>query len=206
MQKCRFCDSELGENALYCSKCLVPVALPQRQRRPSTLSLFLGVSLIFGSPCAWVIAGQIRSHLAKEPVSQTIVHAESLSATKAVDEAQALISRCGPPDQDISTANNDPRPPIPFRVLDYKNEHLRFAFVPGAGAKIGDPPPYIWALSGILDTTTNQRITPAQAAQRMSCVEPSSTSTADAAPSSSATSTSSPASDPAPATTATPQP
>ena len=91
MKKCRYCGSELGENALYCSKCLVPIALPQRQRRPSTLSLFLGVSLIFGSPCAWVIAGQIRSHLAKEPVSQTIVHAASLSATKAVDEAQALI-------------------------------------------------------------------------------------------------------------------
>ncbi len=199
MKKCRFCDSELGENSLYCSKCLVPIALPQRQRRPSTLSLFLGVSLIFGSPCAWVIAGQIRSHLAKEPVSQTIVHAASLSATKAVDEAQALINRCGPPDQDISTANNDPRPPIPFRVLDYKSEHLRFAFVPGAGAKIGDPPPYIWALSGILDTTTNQRITPAQASQRMSCVAPSSTTTADAAPDPSATSTSSTASDPTPA-------
>jgi hypothetical protein len=180
MQKCRYCGSELGENSLYCSKCLVPVALPRRQRRPSTLSLFLGVSLIFGSPCAWVIAGQIRSHLAKEPVSQTIVHAASLSATKAVDEAQALISRCGPPDEDMSTANNDPRPPIPFRVLDYKTEHLRFAFVPGAGAKIGDPPPYIWALSGILDTTDNQRITPAEAAQRMACVTPSGTTTAAA--------------------------
>ncbi|MDE3136849.1 MAG: hypothetical protein KGL59_09755 [Acidobacteriota bacterium] len=174
----------------------MPIALPRRQRRPSTLSLFLGVSLVFGSPCAWVIAGQIRSHLAKEPVSQTIVHAASLSATKAVDEAQALISRCGPPDQDISTANNDPRPPIPFRVLDYKAEHLRFAFVPGAGAKIGDPPPYIWALSGILDTTTNQRITPAEAAQRMSCVAPPGATTAAAAPDSSATSASS-ASDPA---------
>jgi hypothetical protein len=180
MKKCRYCGSELGENALYCSKCLVPIALPQRQRRPSTLSLFLGVSLIFGSPCAWVIAGQIRSHLAKEPVSQTIVHAASLSVTKAVDEAQALINRCGPPDEDISTANNDPRPPIPFRVLDYKTEHLRFAFVPGAGAKIGDPPPYIWALSGILDTTENQRITPAEAAQRMSCVAPSGATTAPA--------------------------
>jgi hypothetical protein len=196
MQNCRYCGSELGENALYCSKCLVPIALPTRRRRPGTLSLFLGVSLIFGSPCAWVIAGQIRSHLAKEPVSQTIVHAASLSATKAVDEAQALIDRCGPPDQDMSTANNDPRPPIPFRVLDYKNAHLRFAFVPGAGAKIGDPPPYIWALSGILDTTDNQRITPAQASERLSCVAPSGTTTAAATPDPAATSAS-PTADPA---------
>jgi hypothetical protein len=197
MQNCRYCGSELGENALYCSKCLVPIAQPKRQRRPGTLSLFLGVSLIFGSPCAWVIAGQIRSHLAKEPVSQTIVHAASLSKTQAVDQAQALIDRCGAPDQDMSTANNDPRPPIPFRVLDYQNEHFRFAFVPGAGAKIGDPPPYIWALSGILDTTDNQRITPAQAAQRMSCVASAFGITAGAAPDASTTSTPSTTPDPA---------
>ena len=197
MKRCRFCDSEIGENALYCQKCLVPIALPQRRRRPGTVSLFLGVSLIFGSPCAWVIAGQLRSHLAKEPVAQTIVHAASLPAAPAVDQAQALIRRCGPPNGDMSTANNDPRPPIPFRVLDYKNEHLRFAFVPGAGAKIGDPPPYIWSLSGILDTSTNERITPEQAAQRMSCVAPSGTTTANAAPDSSAAGESSAPADPA---------
>lgn len=205
MQRCHYCDSELGANDLYCQKCLVPVALPPRRRRPGTLSLFLGVSLIFGSPCAWVIAGQIRSDLAKEPPAQTIVHAASVPATRAVNQAQALISRCGPPDQDISTANNDPRPPIPFRVLDYKSAHLRFAFVPGAGAKIGDPPPYIWALSGILDTTTNKRITRAQAAQRMACVAPGGSATADAAPNPSADgSSASPSTDPPP--TSAPQP
>jgi hypothetical protein len=204
MQRCRYCDSELGANALYCAKCLVPVALPARRRRPGTLSLFLGVSLIFGSPCAWVIAGQIRSDLAKEPAAQTIVHAATVPATRAVNQAKALIRRCGPPDQDVSTANNDPRPPIPFRVLDYKSAHLRFAFVPGAGAKIGDPPPYIWALSGILDTTDNQRITLAQAAERMACVAPGGSATADAAPDPSATGGSATSADPPPA--ATPQP
>ena len=204
MQRCSYCDSELGSNALYCQKCLVPIALPPRRRRPGTLSLFLGVSLIFGSPCAWVIAGQIRSHLAKEPISQTaVVHAASLHASKAVDQAQALIQRCGPPDKDMSTANNDPRPPIPFRVLDYTNEHLRFAFVPGGGAKIGDPPPYIWTLSGILDTSTNQRITLAQAAEVMSCAATPDTSTA-AAPDSSFANTSSASAAPASAPTQQP--
>lgn len=201
MQRCSYCDSELGPNALYCQKCLVPVALPTRRRRPGTLSLFLGVSLIFGSPCAWVIAGQIRNHLAKEPVSHTVVHAASLPAThaaNAVDQAKALIQRCGPPDKDMSTANNDPRPPIPFRVLDYTNEHLRFAFVPGGGAQIGDPPPYIWKLSGVLDTSTNQRITPAQAAEVMSCAAPAGVSTADDAPVSSSPSSPTAAADTAP--------
>ena len=198
MQPCSYCGSELGPNALYCPKCLVPVALPRQRRRPGTLSLFLGVSLLFGSPCVWVIAKQFRSQWAKASVSAPIVHAASLPAASApaVDQAAALIRRCGPPNQDISTANNDPRPPIPFRILDYRNAHLKFAFVPGDGARIGDPPPYIWALSGILDTTTNQRITPAQASQRMSCVAPSSTSTADAAPDSSTADSSSVSDDP----------
>jgi hypothetical protein len=168
--QCSYCGGDLGPNALYCPKCLVPVAQLAPKRRPSTLSLLLGVSLVFGGPSAWVIGGQYRSQLLNASPAQTVVHAAA--PQPPVDQAEALIRGCGAPDRDVSTANNDPRPPIPFRVLDYGSQHLQFAFIPGGGAKIGDPPPYIWALSGILDSTTNQRISLQEAAGRMSCVAP----------------------------------
>ncbi len=172
MARCLYCGSDVSENALYCRKCMVPIAPAPRRRRPGTLSLFLGVSLLFGSPCAWVIAGQVRNKIGKAVQARATVHAASLHGVRAVNQAVALIRRCGQPSRDVSTAYNNPRPPIPFRVISYGSQHLEFAFVPGGGAKIGDPPPYVWKLSGILDTTTNQRITPAQAAERMACVAP----------------------------------
>lgn len=172
MASCLYCGSDVSENALYCRKCMVPIPQPPRRRRPGTLSLLLGVSLLFGSPCAWVIAGQVRSKIGKEVHAQGTVHAASLHKKRAVNQAVALIRQCGQPNRDVSTAYNNPRPPIPFRVLSYKSQHLEFAFVPGGGAKIGDPPPYVWKLSGILDTTTNQRITAAQAVEQMACVAP----------------------------------
>jgi hypothetical protein len=169
---CSYCGEKLGENALYCQKCLVPIAQTSRRRRPGTASLLLGVSLAFGGPCVWAISTQFRNEFLKDSISPSTVHAASAPAPRAVNQAKALIESCGDPDSDVSTANNDPRPPIPFRVLTYNSQHLQFAFVPGGGAQIGDPPPYQWALSGILDSTTNQRINPQQAAQRMSCAAP----------------------------------
>lgn len=171
-RSCSYCGLELSANALYCPKCLVPNAPPSPRRRPGTLPLLLGVSLIFGSPCAWVISGQVRSRILQASLSQTVVHAASVPAPRAVDQAAALIQACGTPSRDISTAYNNPRPPIPFRVLDYNGSHLQFAFVPGGGAKIGDPPPYQWRLSGVLDSTTNQRVSLQEAANRMSCAAP----------------------------------
>jgi hypothetical protein len=171
MTPCRYCGSEIGANALYCPKCLVPVAIPPHRRRPGTLTLLLSVSLLFGSPCVWVIAGQFHSSWVKA-VTPVAVHAAAPPAPRVVDQAVALIKSCGAPDRDVSTAYNNPRPPIPFRIVDYENAHLEFGFIPGGGAQIGDPPPYTWALSGIVDTTTHQRLTPEQAAERMNCAAP----------------------------------
>jgi hypothetical protein len=191
MAQCDYCGGEIGPNALYCPNCLVPIAQPPRRRRPGTLSLFLGVTLLFGSPCAWVIAGQYRGRIGKAVEPAATVHAASLHTAKAVNQAEALIRQCGPPDHDVSTAYNDPRPPIPFRAMTYSNQHLQFAFVPGGDARIGDPPPYTWTLSGILDTTTNHRLTLPEAADRMGCAT-SALSRNSAAPSTA----SAPASDP----------
>jgi hypothetical protein len=170
-RSCAYCGLEVSANALYCPNCLVPIPQPSNHRRPGALSLLLGVSLAFGGPCVWVIGGQLRSQLLVAS-RQSVVHAASVPRPRAVDQAEALIRSCGAPDRDISTANNDPRPPIPFRVLEYNNQHLQFAFVPGGGAKIGDPPPYRWALSGILDSSSNQRVSLQEAAVRMGCIAP----------------------------------
>ncbi|HVB33626.1 MAG TPA: hypothetical protein VNJ52_04515 [Patescibacteria group bacterium] len=183
MSGCSYCGEKVGENALYCPKCLVPISRAARRRHPGTASLLVAVSLVFGGPCVWAISGQFRGELLKASISEATVHAATVPAARAADQAQALIRSCGAPDRDVSTANNDPRPPIPFRVLSYNGQHLQFAFVPGGGAQIGDPPPYRWALSGILDSTTNQRVSLQQATERMSCAAPL-TALADVAPSS----------------------
>ena len=108
----------------------------------------------------------------KASIAQIVVHAAPSPAPQAVDQAAALIRSCGTPSRDMSTAYNDPRPPIPFRVLDYNGSHLQFAFIPGGGAKIGSPPPYRWVLSGVLDSATNQRISLQEAVERMNCAAP----------------------------------
>jgi len=75
------------------------------------------------------------------------------------NDAELLLSRCGPADRDSSTENDDPRPPIPTRFIEYKKAHLKFAYVPGAGSKVGDPPPFRWKFFGIIDTRTGKAIT-----------------------------------------------
>jgi predicted nucleic acid-binding Zn ribbon protein len=179
---CLYCGGELSEDALFCPRCLVPITPRKRRWRPDTSALVLGVFLAIGIPCAWVISGsRQQSKLVRAPTMLATVHAAAPPNLPARDEAQELIQSCGLPSRDFSTANNDPRPPIPFRVLDYRSQHLQFAFIPGGGAQIGDPPPYHWALSGILDTTTNQRITSEQAAERMSCMNGSAEAAASSA-------------------------
>ncbi|HEV2388559.1 MAG TPA: hypothetical protein VGS20_15040 [Candidatus Acidoferrales bacterium] len=168
MGRCLYCAGELNEHALYCPRCMVPVPRPEPQRRPGTVTLLLAVFVATAVPCFLVIARQMRRPGLHSVAAS--VQAAGVGASGAVDQAQILIERCGPPDRDVSTADNDPPPPIPFRVLEYQDRHLQFGFVPGGGAKIGDPPPYRWALSGILDTATNQPITKDSAARRMSCL------------------------------------
>lgn len=167
--KCQYCGADLSENAIYCKHCLVPVVRPTPKRRPSNFTLCLSVAMIFGLPCVWAITGQVKANA----LATTTVQAAAKPAVPVSDPVQMLISSCGKPDQDMSTADNDPPPPIPFRVLTYAAAHLQFDFVPGPGSQMGDPSPHQWLLSGILDTSTNQQIGLADAAQRMSCVDPS---------------------------------
>lgn len=83
------------------------------------------------------------------------------STPAPTNDAELLLSRCGTPDIDDSTQYDSPRPPIPTRLITYRKARLRFAYVPGGGAKIGDPPPYQWRLMGIVDTRTNTALSAA---------------------------------------------
>jgi len=84
------------------------------------------------------------------------------TSAPALNDAELLISRCGKPNRDDSTENDNPRPPIVTRIIEYRKAHLKYAFVPGGGSKVGDPPPYKWKSIGVVDTRTNKAIPAAQ--------------------------------------------
>jgi hypothetical protein len=98
-----------------------------------------------------------------------------IAAQRAVsNDAALLLVRCGTPSLDDSTENDDPRPPIPSRTIEYKKQGLRFMYIPGGGAKLGDPPPYQWKFVGITDMAAsdpaNARVVShAEAVRRMPC-------------------------------------
>ena len=86
---------------------------------------------------------------------------KSADATEAapapsLDDAGRLIAACGKPDEEIDTSRDNPPPPIPSRMITYRKARLMFAYIPGGGAKLGDPPPYRWKYLGPKDTTTNK--------------------------------------------------
>jgi len=86
------------------------------------------------------------------------------------DDLELLVLRYGKPDEDDSTAYDNPRPPIPSRWVTYRKEHLQAAFIP-RGGKVGDPPPYSWRLVGFTDPRTRSVVRPAEAVTRMKARE-----------------------------------
>jgi hypothetical protein len=73
------------------------------------------------------------------------------AAGAATDQAELILSRCGKPTRDASTAHEQPRPPVPSRVIEYADQKLRFLLAPAEGIKLDDPPPYPWQLIGVMD-------------------------------------------------------
>lgn len=85
------------------------------------------------------------------------------------NDADLLVFRCGKPDVDDSTQNDNPRPAIVTRSIEYRKSRLRVLFVPGGDAKPGDPPPYKWKLFGIVDTRTKRPMRIDAAVKRLPC-------------------------------------
>jgi len=133
------CDSELEARL---------ERLERQNRRLKRLGLLL--LLIAGS-------GFLLAQASCNPPSSTVpIPAVTDSKGRPVppgvtNDAELLIARCGRPSRDVSTAYEDPRPPIPVRVVEYRKHGLRFMFFPGGNAHVGDPPPYRWKLLGVTD-------------------------------------------------------
>ncbi len=131
------------------------------------LKVFLGV---VGLLVALVVIGAIVGASDKKKGEATAssgqpssdsTHADS-GTGPATNDAELLIQRCGTPDSDTSTENDNPRPLVPTRLITYKRARLMFAYAPGGGAKAGSPPPYKWELIGIKDTKTDKAIAEGQ--------------------------------------------
>ena len=73
------------------------------------------------------------------------------AAGAATDQAELILSRCGKPSRDESTAYEQPRPPVPSRVIEYADQKLRFLLAPAEGVNLDGPPPYPWQLIGVTD-------------------------------------------------------
>jgi hypothetical protein len=98
----------------------------------------------------------------------------SIAGSTGMNDAELLLAHCGQPSSDDSAENDDPRPPIPSRIIEYKEKRLRFMFVPSGVAKLGDPPPYKWELIGItdmsaVDPSKARVVTRSEADKRMPC-------------------------------------
>lgn len=120
-----------------------------------------------------LIIGRSRGTTTDTVPASTHVDSQSQAVpTSVTNDAELLVYRCGKPDEDRSTAYDNPRPPIPTRLIFYRKARLMFAYTPGGGAKLGDPP-YSWKLLGIKDTRTNRVLQAGQLkatlSQRLPC-------------------------------------
>jgi len=188
---CPECKRQVSNQAKSCPHCGHP--LKASGREPSTpVQSQGGTPERHGRRNGWVIAGVlvalvlIASQLGNKQSNTTRPEATASTATSVTDslgrpvapdvtdDASLLLSRCGRPSKDDSTAYDNPRPPIPSRIIEYARQKLRFAFVPGSGAKLGDPPPYQWKFIGVMDMTARDpskaRVVPVdEAVARMPC-------------------------------------
>ncbi len=83
------------------------------------------------------------------------------------DDSEAITCLYGKANFTDTTAYDNPRPPFPTLFLEYRTEHVRFSFIPGYGAKLGELPPYRWRLIGYQDERTNEVITREDAVRRL---------------------------------------
>ncbi len=82
------------------------------------------------------------------------------------DDLSLFLSKYGPPDKEVSTERDDPRPPIVTRWLDYNAERVRAVYYPDV--PVGTPPPYsTWKLMGFMDPTTNTALSPDEVVHRL---------------------------------------
>lgn len=112
--------------------------------------------MISRTPLALIISAVLLGTMALRAHGSCVVH----------DDLSQFVYRYGKPDIDDSTEHDRPRPPIVTRMLIYKKEGVRAAYVPDA--RLGTPPPYRkWRLIGFQDPTNNAVLSAAEVVRRM---------------------------------------
>jgi hypothetical protein len=77
-----------------------------------------------------------------------------------------IIAAYGKPDEIKSTENATPRPQVVTRMLEYKNEHVRFILIPDGPAD-ASPPYKTWRLLGMQDLRNNAELDHPEVERRM---------------------------------------
>jgi hypothetical protein len=160
---CPHCGTQVDGAAMFCAKCgkslttivaspLPPASISKRPARGKTIgvALFAAFLLIL---------------LMMKSCGDTTTQTE----TSSTNDATSMIAKCGPADEDYSSENENPRPLLLVRTLEYKSQNIRFVFMPPGDTKVGATPPYRWTLSAVLDTVTNEPLDIQIALKRMPC-------------------------------------
>jgi hypothetical protein len=154
---CPNCGMAVGAGGQFCRKCGKPLVAAAVPGEKSSMGRKLGIATVIALGFLALLA-IIGSETKPSGSSSTIAN-----------DADLIISRCGKPDVDDSSAYDNPRPPIPIRFVEYKAQRVRFSFLPGGGTRPSDPPPYHWKLLGLQDTVTDQPLDASLATRRMPC-------------------------------------
>ena len=161
--RCNECGNAVSSSARVCPHC-------GKKLRMGAFGSVLVVVFFLGVVVVVIgVFSQVSEDTARRPSA-------TAQTAPTMDAADSLIAKCGKPSLDDSTANDNPRPPIPTRMIENRAKKLRFMFIPGDGATIGSPPPYHWQLAGITDMTARDPskarvVSHDEAAARMPCWE-----------------------------------
>lgn len=107
--------------------------------------------------CVSVLANSSHSPSAAASTAPPRKVAETpvLAGGTAGDQASIVMSRCGKPDEQRSTAYENPRPPIVSGLIGYRKANVVLLFVPDSRTRIGEAPPYHWEYIGATDMAAN---------------------------------------------------
>lgn len=156
LRPCKECGKEISTAAKICPHCGKRIGM---SALGGCLLVFL---LVLVSPILLLIIVKIvDSGGDSTPNTQTAV------TQQPKDDAELLLSRCGKPDVDDSTAYDKPRPPIVTRWMEYRKARVKALFI--ADSALGAAPPYRWKFVGASDPRTQNPLEPKDAVKRLPC-------------------------------------